>query len=120
MSKGFSWTLGAIAAVVGLLATIWGVDAHFTPREVHKIMNEQQDQKFEAVVTQIQQRFIDMNKDRKLEKARDNYWFWVREVETLQKDCMHYPNDAYKRQKLDNAMRERKKAEDYLKELQTN
>jgi len=118
MSKGFMWAIGVICAVAGIFGGLWAADTHFTPREIHKITNEQQNKEFENAIVQVQQRFIDLQADRKLEKARDNYWYWSRVTRELQDDCRRNPNDQNLKYKLNRAVDELNKAEAYLKTLQ--
>ena len=118
MSKGMTWALGVIATIVGVFGGVWAMDAHFTPREIHRIINEQQNKEFETAIVQIQQTFRDLQSDRKVEKARDAVIYWMKMENILRVECTKDCNNQSLRIQLDNAIREKRKAEDYLRQVE--
>lgn len=118
MSKGMMWTLGVIATTVTIFGGVWGMDARFTPREIHKIGIAQGKQNLQIAMERVQQQFITIQDGNKLQQARDAVFYWMKMENALRVECAKDCNNQSLRIQLDNAIKEKRKAEEYLRKLE--
>lgn len=109
MSKGFTWTLGVIGSILCIFAGVWAMDAHFTPREIHKL-----------AMNQVTKQFSQIQSASELDRARAAVRHWTQQFVTLSVACAKSPNNVELRNLLNLATKEKCKAEAYLKNLESS
>ena len=118
MSKHFSWTLTIITTVFAIFCSVWAMDAHFTPREIHETCKTQGKKNLEIAMQNVQQQFIRIQRTGELNRARAAVRHWTQQYVTLSIACANNPNNQALRNQLNNAIYEKEKAEQYLKRLE--
>jgi len=107
----------SMVTVFSILGGVWAMDAHFTPREIHQITKEQGAKNLELAMNQVQQQFKTFQRTSELDRARAAVRHWTQQYVTLSIACARNPNNQELRNQLDMAIREKKRAEEYLQSL---
>jgi len=108
----FSWlkskpALFSIASIVGLFGSVWTLDQHWLPREIHNIS-----------IAQVQQSIGGVQKELAVQSSRSEVFYWLRRENELKALCARNPKDISVQKDLEEAMIERRRAEDEVKKLQ--
>ena len=108
----FDWlksktALFGVAGVVGLFGSVWTLDQHWLPREIHNIS-----------IAQVQQSIGGIQKEVALQSSRNEVFYWLRRENELKALCARNPKDISVQKDLEEAIIERRRAEDNIKKLQ--
>ena len=108
----FAWLnkkTGAIslAGIIGILGSVWTLDQHWLPREIHNIS-----------IAQVNQSIGGLQKEVALQSARNEVFYWMRRENELKAECARNPKSAIAKADLEEAIIERRRAEDNVKKLQ--
>ena len=103
--------IGAVAVLLGILATAWGGPAYlnknYVPREVWNMQCN-------AQMQQLQQ----MQKDWIIGQARANLDYWTRREADFRLYLQQNPNSQFYRQEYEKAKYQRREAEKHLRSLE--
>ena len=94
-------------SVVGLLGGLTALDNHWLPREVYTIS-----------YAQVQQDVRGLQKEMVLQSNRNEVFYWMRRETELRTECSRDPKNVAIRGELEEAIVERRRAEDNVKKLQ--
>ena len=108
----FNWLnkkvgLFGLAGVIGLLGSVWTLDQHWLPREIHNI-----------AIGQVNQSINALQKETALQSARSEVFYWMRRENELKSECARNPKNATAKADMEEAIIERRRAEDNVKKLQ--
>jgi hypothetical protein len=108
----FNWLnkkvgLFGLAGVIGLLGSVWTLDQHWLPREIHNI-----------AIGQVNQSIGGLQKEVALQSARNEVFYWMRRENELKAECARNPRNISTKADLEEAVVERRRAEDNVKKLQ--
>jgi len=109
----FSWLNKKVGMLSGvglltILGGVWSLDQHWLPREIHNIS-----------IAQMQQSIGGIQKEVAVQSARSEVFYWMRREQELKAACAKNPRDALVKKDLEEAIIERRRAEDEVKKLQT-
>lgn len=97
----------AVLTVLGMVASAWGVTKIFVLKPV-----------YDMEIAGISEQIIQMQKNNKLQRARDEVFFWQREEIRLTEECRQAGQQSEKCRQLDEARRFKYDAMKRLKELE--
>jgi hypothetical protein len=100
-------TIGVVVVLLSLFGSIWAIDDHYTPREIH-----------ELTIADVYQSIRNLQLNNTLQREQDNVIYWQRIELQLENACDSHPNDAALRRKYNRARHERQQAEQRLREAQ--
>lgn len=100
-----------VSALLAMLATLlgftWAMDDHWTPREIHELF-----------ASSVYNQFQELNKRNEIRDAQRDVQYWLKMEMFWRVEVSKDPNNAYKCQQLDNAVRQRAEAEKRQRKLQ--
>lgn len=108
----FSWVkskaaIVSVVAVIGFFGSVWTLDQHWVPREIHEI-----------AMAQVTQSIGGIQKEVAVQSARSEVFYWMRRENELKSECSRNPKDPSLKADLEQAIVERRRAEDEVKRLQ--
>jgi len=105
--KQVAWSaVIGLGTILALVASIWGIDERYVPREIHK---------FE--IAEVYETMNQVQQTNLIYRAQQDVQYWLRIELQLETLCDQNPNNQSLRRKYNRAVEERKRAEERLRKL---